>query len=50
MSRAFASGYPLHRPYRAGLQRERVLLVIEQGAGSHFDPAIVAACLEVMAV
>jgi len=37
------------RPYRPGLQRGRVLAVIEQGAGSHFDPAIVAAFLEIMA-
>jgi putative nucleotidyltransferase with HDIG domain len=37
------------RPYRAGLDRERVIEFIKQGAGQRFDPKVVQAFLEVMA-
>ncbi len=37
------------RPYRAGLDRDRVIEMITQGAGQQFDPTIVQAFLEVMA-
>ncbi|MDD5388464.1 MAG: PAS domain S-box protein [Gallionellaceae bacterium] len=37
-----------HRPYRAGLGMEAALAEIERGSGLHFDPAVVAACVEVV--
>ena len=37
------------RPYRAGLDRRRVIELITQGAGRQFDPKVVQAFLEVMA-
>lgn len=37
------------RPYRAGLDRERVIECVKQGAGRQFDPKVVQAFLEVMA-
>lgn len=37
------------RPYRAGLDRDRVIEYIKQGAGRQFDPKVVQAFLEVMA-
>jgi putative nucleotidyltransferase with HDIG domain len=37
------------RPYRAGLDRSRVMEMIAQGAGRQFDPKVVQAFLEVMA-
>ncbi|HSD52436.1 MAG TPA: HD domain-containing phosphohydrolase [Candidatus Methylomirabilis sp.] len=36
------------RPYRAGMERERVVEIIKQGAGRQFDPTVVQAFLEVM--
>lgn len=36
------------RPYRAGMERERVIEIIKQGAGRQFDPKVVQAFLEVM--
>lgn len=37
------------RPYRAGLQRERAIEMIQQGTGRQFDPKVVEAFLTVMA-
>lgn len=37
------------RPYRAGLDRTRVIEIIKEGMGRQFDPKIVQAFLEVMA-
>jgi putative nucleotidyltransferase with HDIG domain len=36
------------RPYRAGMEPERVVEVIKQGAGRQFDPQVIQAFLEVM--
>ena len=36
------------RPYRAGMERERVIEIIKQGAGRQFDPNVVQAFLKVM--
>ncbi len=36
------------RPYRPGMERERVIEIIKQGAGRQFDPRVVQAFLEVM--
>ena len=33
------------RPYREGYSHERVVALIQQGAGHHFDPAVVEAFL-----
>lgn len=38
-----------HRPYRPALGVEVALAEIRDRAGSHFDPAVVKACLEVIA-
>lgn len=35
------------RPYRAGLPHSRCVAIIREGAGTHFDPAVVAAFLKV---
>jgi putative nucleotidyltransferase with HDIG domain len=37
------------RPYRAGLDRQRVIDIIKEEAGRQFDPRVVQAFLEVMA-
>jgi putative nucleotidyltransferase with HDIG domain len=37
------------RPYRAGISRERVIEMIQEGAGRQYDPKIVQAFLKVMA-
>jgi putative nucleotidyltransferase with HDIG domain len=37
------------RPYRPGLEQERVIELIRQGAGRQFDPKVVEAFLKVMA-
>ncbi len=37
-----------HRPYRAGLGMEAAIAEIEAGAGTHYDPAVVAACIRVV--
>jgi PAS domain S-box-containing protein/putative nucleotidyltransferase with HDIG domain len=34
-----------HRPYRASLGIEKGLEVLKEGRGSHFDPAVVDACM-----
>jgi PAS domain S-box-containing protein/putative nucleotidyltransferase with HDIG domain len=34
-----------HRPYRPGIGIEQALAEIERGSGSHYDPAVAAACL-----
>lgn len=34
-----------HRPYRPGIGLEQALEEIERGSGSHYDPAVVSACL-----
>jgi putative nucleotidyltransferase with HDIG domain len=36
------------RPYRPGIERERVVEIVKQGAGRQFDPRVVQAFLEVM--
>jgi putative nucleotidyltransferase with HDIG domain len=36
------------RPYRPGMERERVIEIIKQGAGRQFDPRVVQAFQEVM--
>jgi len=36
------------RPYRPGMERERVIEIIKQGSGRQFDPTVVQAFLEVM--
>jgi putative nucleotidyltransferase with HDIG domain len=37
------------RPYRAGMPHGRVVTIIREGSGSHFDPAVVQAFLEIEA-
>jgi putative nucleotidyltransferase with HDIG domain len=37
------------RPYRAGMDRTRIIEIITQGAGRQFDPQVVQAFLDVMA-
>jgi putative nucleotidyltransferase with HDIG domain len=37
-----------NRPYRPGMEPERVIEVIKQGAGRQFDPSVVQAFLKVM--
>ena len=36
------------RPYRKGMEQERALKLIEEGAGTQFDPKIVKALLRAM--
>ena len=36
------------RPYRRALDPDRALTLLEQGAGSHFDPAVVAALVAIV--
>ena len=36
------------RPYRPGMERERVIEIIKQGTGRQFDPRVVQAFLQVM--
>ena len=36
------------RPYRAGLPPERALAIIAAGRGTHFDPAIADAFMDLM--
>ena len=36
------------RPYRAGFPPDKVVRIIVEGDGTHFEPAVVAAFLEVM--
>jgi HD-GYP domain-containing protein (c-di-GMP phosphodiesterase class II) len=36
------------RPYRPGMERERVIEIIKQGTGRQFDPQVVQAFLQVM--
>ena len=38
------------RPYRSGMSREGVIESIREGAGTQFDPMVVQAFLEVMAL
>ncbi len=42
-------GCRLDRPYRAGMAHQEALEIIRSGTGSHFDPAIVAAFLDIIA-
>lgn len=37
-----------HRPYRAGLGIESAVDIIKDGAGTHYDPDVVKACLELI--
>ena len=37
-----------HRPYRAALGREAALAEIRDGAGTRYDPDVVAACERAM--
>jgi HD-GYP domain-containing protein (c-di-GMP phosphodiesterase class II) len=37
------------RPYRAGMDRERAIAILREGAGSHWDPRVVEAMVAVLA-